>query len=283
MLDVVITHPASTRPRMRTLQVIWSSAVSSQARTGFGTTEQTNTWTGPNSHRRCIIPSINPCPDQPAGSPRTGKTCCVDEATGADLVATEPPATRAYPPPRGGDVRASPLELQRSCGLGDWTRCNRKESGDDMVDGTPAWSVRSVLVSVTDLDNSMAFYLDVMNLQEVLRQDRMAALSSDAAGHFTLYLRHANNASHPGQQAVGVRSLVYDVGNPAELDRVEERLRASNSLRSRQPMGVTQPFELVHGHDPDRLPLTFMAFEERSEMSLDVYCRVMTAMYSVDL
>jgi hypothetical protein len=152
-----------------------------------------------------------------------------------------------------------------------------------MVDSTSAWSVRSILVSVTDLELSIAFYKDVMQLQEVLRQDRMAALSADDAGKFTLYLRHTRNASHPGQQAVGVRSLVYDVGLLAALDAVEERLRGHNSLRSRQAMGSAHPFELVHGHDPDRLPLTFMAFEERAEMSLDDYCRVMTAMYSVDV
>jgi hypothetical protein len=122
-----------------------------------------------------------------------------------------------------------------------------------------------------------------MNLREVLRQDRMAALSVDDAGTFTLYLRHARNASHPGQQAVGVRSLVYDMGDPAALDAVEERLRAHDSLRSRQAMGSTHPFQLVHGHDPDRLPLTFMAFDRRGQMSLDDYCRVMTTLYSVDV
>jgi len=88
-----------------------------------------------------------------------------------------------------------------------------------MVDGSPAWSVRSALVSVTDLDHSVAFYEDVMSLHEVLRLDRIAALSLEDSGQFTLYLRHARNASHPGQQAVGVRSLVYDVGSRATLDR----------------------------------------------------------------
>jgi catechol 2,3-dioxygenase-like lactoylglutathione lyase family enzyme len=167
--------------------------------------------------------------------------------------------------------------------LEEYTQGNRKESGDDMVEGAPAWSVRSVLVSVTDLDNSIAFYKDVMNLRDVLRQDRMAALSLDEAGTFTLYLRHAPNGSHPGQQAVGVRSLVYDVGEPAVLDYVEEQLRALDAFRSRHAMSNAHPFELVNGHDPDRLPLTFMALGAETQMSLDDYCRVMTAMYSVDV
>jgi catechol 2,3-dioxygenase-like lactoylglutathione lyase family enzyme len=152
-----------------------------------------------------------------------------------------------------------------------------------VVDETPAWSVRSVLISVTDLDSSVAFYKDLMNLREVLRQDRMAALGLDDAGLFTLYLRVARHASHPGQQALGVRSLVYDVGHSVALDRVEERLRALGSFRVRQAISNAHPFELVHGHDPDRLPLTFMALEARAKLSLEDYCRVMTAMYSVDL
>jgi catechol 2,3-dioxygenase-like lactoylglutathione lyase family enzyme len=152
-----------------------------------------------------------------------------------------------------------------------------------MVDGIPEWSIRSVLISVTDLDRSLAFYEDVMNLHEVLRQDGMAALGFDNAGQFTLYLRHSGNASHPGQQAVGVRSLVYDVGHLAALDQIEERLRTRDALRARQTIGDTQPIQLLHGHDPDRLPLTFTALEAGAKMSLDNYCRVMTSMYSEDL
>jgi catechol 2,3-dioxygenase-like lactoylglutathione lyase family enzyme len=152
-----------------------------------------------------------------------------------------------------------------------------------MVDGGPAWSIRSVLVSVTELDRSVAFYKAVMGLHEVLRQDRMVALTSDEAGRFTAYLRHSRNASHPGQQAVGVRSLGYDVGHRAALDEVEERLQKLDSFVSRHSMSSANPFELVHGHDPDRLPLTFIAFETGRELSLDEYCRAMTLMYSVDL
>jgi hypothetical protein len=85
-LDVATTHPASTRPRMRTRQVTLSSAASSQARIGFGTTEQTHTWKGLASHPRSIIPSTNPCLDQPEGSPPTGRTSWWnrDDAMGRD-------------------------------------------------------------------------------------------------------------------------------------------------------------------------------------------------------
>jgi catechol 2,3-dioxygenase-like lactoylglutathione lyase family enzyme len=147
----------------------------------------------------------------------------------------------------------------------------------------PAWSIRSALVGVSDLDRSVAFYEDVTNLREILRADRMVVLGAQETSSFTLYLRHTRSATHPGQQAAGVRSLVLDVVEFPELDRVEARLRAHDLFGSRQRIQETHPFELVQGHDPDRLPLTFVAYETGAEMSLDIYCRVMAGMYSVDL
>ena len=58
-------------------------------------------------------------------------------------------------------------------------------------------------------------------------------------------------------------------GSLAELDRVEERLRAHDSFRARRKIHETERFELVHGHDPDRLSLTFLAYEVGTTMSLD--------------
>ena len=90
----------------------------------------------------------------------------------------------------------------------------RREEDDDMTDVPAPWSIRSALVGVADLDRSLAFYEDVTNLHEILRADRMVVLGLDDASSFTLYLRHTGAATHPGQQAVGVRSLVLDVVQP---------------------------------------------------------------------
>jgi hypothetical protein len=158
-----------------------------------------------------------------------------------------------------------------------------REEADTMTDEPLPWAIRSALVSVSDLDRSLAFYEAVTNLHQILRADGMVVLGLDEASSFTLYLRHTGAATHPGQQAVGVRSLVIDVVRLEELDQVEERLRAQDSFRSRQRIQESRPFQLVHGHDPDRLSLTFLAYEPGAKMSLGDYCRVMAGMYSVDL
>jgi catechol 2,3-dioxygenase-like lactoylglutathione lyase family enzyme len=138
-------------------------------------------------------------------------------------------------------------------------------------------------VGVSDLDRSVAFYEDVTNLREILRADRMVVLGAQETSSFTLCLRSTRSATHPGQQAVGVRSLVIDVVELPELDRIEARLHAHDLFGARQRIQETHPFELVQGHDPDRLPLTFVAYEAGAKMSLDIYCSVMAGMYSVDL
>jgi hypothetical protein len=72
--DVATTRPANTPQGMPIRLITLSSAVSNQVRIGFGATGQMNTSMGPLSHPRNIIPSTNPCLDQPARSRPTGKT-----------------------------------------------------------------------------------------------------------------------------------------------------------------------------------------------------------------
>src|ERR1700689_2864897 len=100
-----------------------------------------------------------------------------------------------------------------------------------MISDVPPWSLRSVVVSVRDLDRSSTFYQDVMNVPEVFREDQIAVLSSDLTPSFTLYLRQAQRGAAHAVQALGVRAFSSDVGSFAELDRVEGRLRALDGFR----------------------------------------------------
>jgi catechol 2,3-dioxygenase-like lactoylglutathione lyase family enzyme len=150
-----------------------------------------------------------------------------------------------------------------------------------MASDVPPWSIRAVVVSVRELERSSAFYQDVMNLREVSREGQIAVLSGELIPGFSLYLREAHrNAVHSGQ-ALGVRAFSCDVGSFAELDRVEGRLRAIDAFASRQFLDDDQRFELVQGHDPDRLSLIFVA--HKTELPLTDYRNAMTRLYSIDL
>jgi catechol 2,3-dioxygenase-like lactoylglutathione lyase family enzyme len=146
-----------------------------------------------------------------------------------------------------------------------------------MVNDVSSWSIRSIVINVLDLDRSSTFYQDVMSLGQVLRQDQVCVLGGYETGPFTLYLRGApSNAIHHGSQSLGVRSLTCHVGLLTELDRVEERLRAFDSFRHRQVLHEAG-IQVVYGHDPDRLPLTFTAYESAETVDHE---RAMAASYA---
>lgn len=154
----------------------------------------------------------------------------------------------------------------------------------EVTNDTPAWSIRSVLISVKDLDRSSAFYRDVSNMQEVHREDQLAVLASSVPGSMLLYLRLAyRTAVHQGQQALGVRALSCDVGSFAELDRVEQRLRALGAFIDRQIIDGAERFEAVRGLDPDRLPLAFVAQQPGRTMTSADYEGVWTRLFSMDV
>jgi catechol 2,3-dioxygenase-like lactoylglutathione lyase family enzyme len=148
----------------------------------------------------------------------------------------------------------------------------------------PAWSIRSVVISVKDLDRSSTFYQDVMNLSEVNRADQVAVLAGRGHDSVLLYLRRAyRDAVHEGQQALGIRALSCDVGSVAELDRVEQRLRALGAFRDRQYIDGAKTFEAVRGLDPDRLPLAFVAMQPGRTLSSSDFEDVWTRLYSMDV
>ena len=89
-----------------------------------------------------------------------------------------------------------------------------------------------------------------------MRDDEVALLERDGA--FRLYLRGSHGqGTRQGRQALGPRVVSFDVGSASELDRVEERLRAHGSFRTRQSLSLHEDLEVVFGFDPDRLALTF--------------------------
>jgi len=72
-----------------------------------------------------------------------------------------------------------------------------------MISDAPPWSIRTALISVHDVDRSVAFYKDVMNFHDVRRDGQLAALGGDTTRPFTLLLRQAHrNAILSGQGLV---------------------------------------------------------------------------------
>jgi catechol-2,3-dioxygenase len=148
---------------------------------------------------------------------------------------------------------------------------------------SPSWSLRSVLISVRDLDHSLTFYEDVLNVHEVLRDGRVAVLSGIGRNPISLILRQASlHAHHPGQDTIGIRSLSFQVGSLDELDRIEGRLRALKTFVGRSSLNDAQHVELVKGHDHDRIALEFTTSRTGESAPAMDYERAMARIYAVD-
>lgn len=156
-------------------------------------------------------------------------------------------------------------------------------SDDSPVVGPGPSAIRSALLVVTDLDRSVAFYQEVLQLQPRVRDGGVVALGGETPTAPALFLRLANRrAAHPGRDAVGLRALTFEVGTPEELDRLERLLEARGALHDRHRMAEPEGFEFVRGQDPDRNVLVFSASPPGRPLSVDHYCQSLEFMYVLD-
>jgi catechol 2,3-dioxygenase-like lactoylglutathione lyase family enzyme len=142
----------------------------------------------------------------------------------------------------------------------------------------------AALIMVSDLDRSVPFYADVAGLQEIFREPDAAILGVELGQAATLYLkRAARGGHHPGQETLGVRAVSFYSGSVAELDRVEERMRALDVLLARRQVGENGRVGLVLGHDPDRLALAFVSHDQNQPLTGTEYESVSSLIYGWDL
>jgi hypothetical protein len=127
-----------------------------------------------------------------------------------------------------------------------------------------------------------AFYREVLNLEEVIREDRIAVLGGGPNGHFELILRMADRVAARSDQGLGLRTVCIDVGSFAELERVEQRLRARKAFRDSASLNPPGTYNYVWGNDPDRQSLIFVAFAPGMTFSADHYRQILGLVYAVD-
>jgi len=138
------------------------------------------------------------------------------------------------------------------------------------------WRYRSLLLGVSDLSRSVEFYRGVMNLRNVLRSQDIAVLTFDETGTRSLYLRQIRKAVHYGS-TLGIQGLVCQVGSRIELDEVENNLRAHEGFIARSEL--TGSIDLIHGHDPDRIPLAFLVDDRDEKLTSHEYQLITQRMY----
>jgi hypothetical protein len=147
-----------------------------------------------------------------------------------------------------------------------------------------AWSIRSTLIAVADLDRSVAFYGEVGPFDEVLREDAVAVLGETSPRSIVLILREMRGISQTrhGQLSLGLRSVHFNVGSLNELDRIEAVLRGRELFTSRRQIADGRS-ELLLGRDPDNLPLVFACYGGDKPLGPEYYQAIVPLVYSLDV
>jgi catechol 2,3-dioxygenase-like lactoylglutathione lyase family enzyme len=106
----------------------------------------------------------------------------------------------------------------------------------------------TVVVFVHDLDRSVDFYTDVLELGVADRSPTAALLSNDAGTQ--LVLRAMGLGAERALGAVGVQYVIWTASGKDCLDRCEQAMRRRGAYReTRGDQGVT----VVEARDPDDL------------------------------
>jgi catechol-2,3-dioxygenase len=152
------------------------------------------------------------------------------------------------------------------------------------ADHAPPWALRSALIAVSDLDRSVAFYREVGPFEEITREDALSVLGAESPSSIVLILRQSRgkHQTRHGQQSLGLRSITFNVGSLAELDRVEAVLRSHDIVPSRHEIAGGASV-ILRGRDPDNQPLVFVCYDETKEHGAEYYRALASLFYSLDV
>jgi catechol-2,3-dioxygenase len=119
-------------------------------------------------------------------------------------------------------------------------------------------TIQTALLNTTDLEQSIEFYRDVLDLRLISQGDRLAVLMiNDTHRRQVLLLRAlGRNAHHGGRGGIGPRALAFEAGSLEELEVIEQRFAQRQALIWQ---GATETYKAIMGFDPDRIEISVAA------------------------
>jgi catechol 2,3-dioxygenase-like lactoylglutathione lyase family enzyme len=112
----------------------------------------------------------------------------------------------------------------------------------------------SVVLNISDLDQSIEFYREVLGLRLLFRGDQLAAIGGPEGERTqVLILRKLGATGYVGgAHHIGARAVIWEVASLDELNRVTQALERRGSLVGRRD---AKTWTAVIGHDPDRIAI----------------------------
>jgi catechol 2,3-dioxygenase-like lactoylglutathione lyase family enzyme len=141
--------------------------------------------------------------------------------------------------------------------------------------------IQALLLSVSDLEQSIDFYESVLEATVIARDRQIAVvLMSDKPRRQVLALREAmvRNPVHLGGGSLGMRFLAFETSSLADLDGVERRLIDRGAFVTRRS---GEGWEAVVGHDPDRNHIGVSANPMGGPISAKSWAHLDDFLYSV--
>jgi catechol 2,3-dioxygenase-like lactoylglutathione lyase family enzyme len=140
-------------------------------------------------------------------------------------------------------------------------------------------SIQSILLNVSDLDRSVAFYSEVFEFSIDALETEVAALQvSESGRRQVLVLRATRGSLHAGRGAIGPRLISFEAESLDQVDLVETRLDARKSLVGRRR---AEGWEAVFGFDPDRNQVSIAAGLSGGPIGADEWTMLDEAVYVV--
>jgi catechol-2,3-dioxygenase len=148
--------------------------------------------------------------------------------------------------------------------------------------GVQPWTLRSSLIAVADLQRSVSFYGEIGPFNVIAQGDGVAVLGDVSPTSAVLLLRETRSLHQirHGQQSLGLRSITFNVGSIAELNRIESCLKSHDRFTERRRID-DDASELIRGRDPDNLPLVFVSYATDT-VGPEYYRTIVNLIYSMD-
>ena len=137
---------------------------------------------------------------------------------------------------------------------------NSEISVEQSSDRTPVLSARAdevdgprlstAVMFVHELDASVAFYSEVLEMEVTVRESSAALLVN--AGSFQLYLREMSPRTPHFLGAIGVQYVIWTASSSGDLDRCE---RVLNEHCRHVTRHVVDGITFIEGKDPSGVPM----------------------------
>ena len=129
--------------------------------------------------------------------------------------------------------------------------------------------LRAAIMFVRNLETSVAFYRELLDLEVVDRSPTAALLGSTDGSQLVLRAFGDNAVRSLG--SVGIQYLTWSTATRADLDRRTEILRRQSAYRETR---TDHDVAVVEGRDPDDVPVLIVYAEDKGQPMRELPTRI---------